>query len=92
MKYSYSKILSIERIQNKRWYKQVRNKNMYFKNTRSSIFKYAIHREEFRQRYKQLDERRLFHGCNRTSVDKIIVEGFNRSFAGVNGKMKKKTK
>ena len=55
MKYSYSKILSIERIQNKRWYKQVRNKNMYFKNTRSSIFKYAIHREEFRQRYKQLD-------------------------------------
>ncbi|UJR08142.1 hypothetical protein I4U23_012418 [Adineta vaga] len=46
---------------------------------------YAAHRDEFTQRHKQPDERLLFHGCNKTSAEKIINECFNRAFAGVNG-------
>ncbi|CAF3687073.1 unnamed protein product [Rotaria sp. Silwood1] len=46
---------------------------------------YAAHRDEYKQRYRQLDERLLFHGCLGTSANQIVQECFNRSFAGVNG-------
>ncbi|CAF3089011.1 unnamed protein product [Rotaria sp. Silwood2] len=46
---------------------------------------YAAHRDEYKQRYGQLDERLLFHGCLETSANQIVQECFNRSFAGVNG-------
>ncbi|CAF0805827.1 unnamed protein product [Adineta ricciae] len=46
---------------------------------------YDAHREDFKRRYSNLDERQLFHGCPNTSVDQIIENCFNRSFAGVNG-------
>ncbi|CAF0856240.1 unnamed protein product [Adineta ricciae] len=46
---------------------------------------YDAHREDFKRRYSTLDERQLFHGCPNTSVDQIIENCFNRSFAGVNG-------
>ncbi|CAF1451106.1 unnamed protein product [Rotaria magnacalcarata] len=46
---------------------------------------YAAHRDDFKQRYKTLDERLLFHGCDGTSANKIAQECFNRSFAGVHG-------
>ncbi len=49
------------------------------------FFKYAAHRDEYRRRYGNLDERLLFHGCLGTSANQIIQECFNRSFAGVNG-------
>ena len=41
---------------------------------------YAIHRDDFQQR--------LFHGYDSASAEKIIQECVNRSFAGVNGKLK----
>ncbi|CAF0928899.1 unnamed protein product [Adineta ricciae] len=46
---------------------------------------YAAHRDEYKRRYSNLDERLLFHGCIGTSADHIVQECFNRSFAGVNG-------
>ncbi|CAF3865378.1 unnamed protein product [Rotaria magnacalcarata] len=46
---------------------------------------YDAHREDFKRRYPNIDERLLFHGCPSTSADQIIQECFNRSFAGVNG-------
>ncbi|CAF3645504.1 unnamed protein product [Rotaria sordida] len=46
---------------------------------------YAAHRDEYKKRYGQLDERLLFHGCLDTSANQIVQECFNRSFAGVNG-------
>ncbi|CAF5154278.1 unnamed protein product, partial [Rotaria magnacalcarata] len=45
---------------------------------------YDAHREDFKRRYPNIDERLLFHGCPSTSADQIIQECFNRSFAGVN--------
>ncbi|CAF0879399.1 unnamed protein product [Adineta ricciae] len=46
---------------------------------------YAAHRDEYKRRYGNLDERLLFHGCIGTSANQIVQECFNRSFAGVNG-------
>lgn len=51
-----------------------------------SSTQYAAHREDFRRRYKDLDERQLFHGCSSVSADQIITSCFNRTFAGINGK------
>ncbi|UJR31949.1 hypothetical protein I4U23_019422 [Adineta vaga] len=46
---------------------------------------YTAHRDEYKRRYGNLDERLLFHGCTGISANQIIQECFNRSFAGVNG-------
>ncbi|CAM4964904.1 unnamed protein product [Rotaria socialis] len=46
---------------------------------------YAAHRDDFKQRYKTLDERSLFHGCDGTAANQIVQECFNRAFAGVHG-------
>ncbi|CAF4280203.1 unnamed protein product, partial [Adineta steineri] len=46
---------------------------------------YAAHREEYKRRDGNLDEKLLFHGCLNASSNQIIQECFNRSFAGVNG-------
>lgn len=39
----------------------------------------------------QNNERKLFHGACHTTIDKINELGFNRSYAGKNGKMYKMT-
>jgi len=36
-----------------------------------------------------INEKELFHGCPKDVVDKISHQGFNRSFAGKNGKVLK---
>lgn len=35
----------------------------------------------------QNNEKRLFHGTDDNTVDKINAHGFNRSYAGKNGKL-----
>lgn len=47
---------------------------------------YIAHRKDFRKRLNIDTERRLYHGCSEKAANSIIEEGFNRSFAGVNGK------
>lgn len=62
-------IVSIHRVQNKRLYIQ-----------------YETHKHEFQKKYKNNpNEMRLFHGTTQSSVEKIWVNGFNRSYAGING-------
>jgi hypothetical protein len=47
---------------------------------------YKIHEEEFQKRLKKDTVRTLYHGCPEESANNIITWGFNRSYAGVNGK------
>ena len=49
---------------------------------------YKIHEKKFQKRLKKDTVRTLYHGCPEGSADAIIEVGFNRSFAGVNGKYK----
>lgn len=46
---------------------------------------YHIHAQDFYQRLGKRTERQLFHGCPQHAADKIITEGFNRSYAGTHG-------
>ena len=46
---------------------------------------YVAHRKEFKRRLGIDTEKRLYHGCMLHSVDPIINDCFNRSYAGVNG-------
>lgn len=47
---------------------------------------YSIHHQDFQRRLNADTERRLFHGCPQATADAIIETGFNRSYAGKNGK------
>ena len=47
---------------------------------------YAAHRKAMNERFKQENEKQLFHGFNKKSADSIVEECFNRSYAGINGK------
>ena len=64
-------IVKIERIQNTVLYKQY------------MVKKNAI---EQRNPMNKENERKLFHGCSGDVTEKICHQGFNRSFAGRNGK------
>ncbi|CAF1359103.1 unnamed protein product [Adineta steineri] len=48
---------------------------------------YLAHCRDFRKRLKIDTEKRLYHGCPEKAADLIIGDCFNRSFAGVNGKL-----
>ena len=64
--------VKIERVQNPELYKQ-----------------YMIKKNAIEQRndgIKIENERKLFHGCSGDVTEKICHQGFNRSFAGKNGK------
>ena len=63
-------IVKIERVQNSELYKQ-----------------YMIKKNAIEQRNPMTEnERKLFHGCSGDVTEKICHQGFNRSFAGKNGK------
>jgi hypothetical protein len=47
---------------------------------------YVAHWKDFKKRLNADTERHLYHGCCEESCNPIIADGFNRSFAGVNGK------
>lgn len=47
---------------------------------------YLAHRQDFQKRLNSDTEKRLYHGCPSTAVESIVEGGFNRSYAGVNGK------
>ena len=47
---------------------------------------YLVHFKDFQKRLKQNTEKRLYHGCPEQSARSIMTHGFNRSYAGVNGK------
>ena len=47
---------------------------------------YKAHEDDFQKRLKKDTIRTLYHGCPEDSAAAIINNGFNRSFAGVNGK------
>ena len=47
---------------------------------------YQLRKEKMDKDNGGNNERQLFHGTNPDSVTKINAQGFNRSFAGVNGK------
>lgn len=46
---------------------------------------YVAHKKDFKKRLGVDTEKRLYHGCPEHSVDSIIKDCFNRSYAGVNG-------
>jgi hypothetical protein len=48
---------------------------------------YLAHLNGFQKRLKTDIEKRLYHGCPEQAADLIINSCFNRSFAGVNGKV-----
>ena len=50
------------------------------------FLQYLIHQESFAKRLHCDTERRLYHGCPEQAADSIIKTGFNRSYAGENGK------
>jgi len=68
----YSKIVKIERVQNIVLYAQ-----------------YVARKKTMDQQNPQNinNEIELFHGCPKDVADKISHQGFNRSFAGKNGKV-----
>ena len=68
-KESIKKLSQLERIQNERW---------YLRNT------WHI-RKTFQKRLNAHTEKRLYHGCPEEADNAIIHDGFNRSYAGVNG-------
>ncbi len=47
---------------------------------------YLAHSKDFKKRLNLDTEKRLYHGCPERAANSIIEDGFNRSFAGVNGK------
>jgi hypothetical protein len=48
---------------------------------------YLAHSHDFKTRLKTDTEKRLYHGCPDTAANLIIDDCFNRSFAGVNGRL-----
>lgn len=62
-------VVSIERVQNPKIYRR-----------------YIQEKEDMRRRRQQIKPARLhvmaFHGTSETSIDQIISNGFNRSYAG----------
>lgn len=46
---------------------------------------YVAHRKEFKKRLGIDTEKRLYHGCPEEPATSIIKDGFNRSYAGING-------
>ena len=69
---SYSQILSIQRLQNPALYKQ-----------------YAVRKKEMEKHNPKghQNERLLWHGTSPDTLDKINTRGFDRNFAGKNGKI-----
>ncbi len=47
---------------------------------------YLAHHTDFKRRLNMDTEKNLYHGCPQQAANSIIEDGFNRSFAGVNGK------
>ncbi len=48
---------------------------------------YLAHIRDFKKRLSTDTEKRLYHGCPQKAANLIIEDCFNRSFAGVNGKL-----
>ena len=46
---------------------------------------YRVHSKYFRKRLNTDTEKRLYHGCPKVATNAIVHDGFNRSYAGVNG-------
>ncbi|CAF4784108.1 unnamed protein product [Rotaria sp. Silwood2] len=46
---------------------------------------YKVHEDDFHKRLNKDTVGTLYHGCPEVSAKAIIKDGFNRSFAGVNG-------
>ena len=46
---------------------------------------YIAHSKDFQKRLNTDTENRLYHGCPEEAANAIIHDGFNRSYAGVNG-------
>ena len=46
---------------------------------------YVAHSKDFQKRLNADTEKRLYHGCPEDAANAIINDGFNRSYAGVNG-------
>ena len=66
----WNSLIKIQRIQNPALYAQYAGRKKIMKKENPTIE----------------NEKRLFHGCKRSVVDNIYYQGFNRSFAGANGK------
>ncbi len=47
---------------------------------------YLAHSRDFKKRLNTDTEKRLYHGCPEQAANSIIEGGFNRSYAGINGK------
>ena len=52
-----------------------------------AYIQYMAHKRDFHRRLGQETEKQLYHGCPENAADAIIDDCFNRSFAGVNGKL-----
>lgn len=48
---------------------------------------YLAHSHNFKTRLNTDTERSLYHGCPEHAINSILEDCFNRSFAGVNGKV-----
>ena len=48
---------------------------------------YLAHSRNFKTLLNTDTEKCLYHGCPEQAASSIMVDGFNRSFAGVNGKV-----
>lgn len=47
---------------------------------------YLAHLKDFKRRLNRNTEKRLYHGCPEEAASSILEDGFNRSYAGKNGK------
>ena len=68
-------IISIERVQNLCLYKQY------------STYRQEVERRNCRSGFNNQNERQLFHGTKGCNVRAINLQGFNRNFCGLNGKL-----
>ena len=69
---SYNSIVQIQRIQNRVLYSQYAARKKVMDDNNPG---------------RQQNERKLFHGTRADTCPKVNEQGFNRSFAGVNGKL-----
>ena len=71
----WGNIISIERVQNLCLYKQY------------STYRQEVERNNCRSGFNNQNERQLFHGTKGCNVRAINLQGFNRNFCGLNGKL-----
>ena len=78
-----TRIVSIQRIQNVAMYQSyiVKRKNII---ERDQTLRRADNSASFAQGLARFERRWLWHGTNADTVDKIVQQGFNRSFCGKN--------